>query len=131
LEHRPQDEQLADHATPLQSDGRGSRTAGHHRSGDGLLLAELAGLDELLRERGGAWKELVGRLLLQRLPASVSLAYQSLVDAGRLPAIAAVAKGVCGGCESPLTEPVIEALSRGAVAVCARCERLLRPCEGG
>jgi len=212
LEHQPQDEQLADHATARESDGRGSRTAGHHPSGDGPLLAELAGLDELLRERGAAWKELVGRLdalrreiaitsapvqrsrslaarkkpqdddadqearpsaptpdearatrlkqefeaalreteerrvalhgemddlrrhrqaLLGRLPAPLSLAYQSLADAGRLPAIAAVAKGTCGGCESPLSESVIEALSHGAVAVCARCERLLRPSVSG
>jgi hypothetical protein len=29
-----------------------------------------------------------------------------------------------------LRERVIEALSRGAVEVCARCERLLRPPEG-
>lgn len=65
--------------------------------------------------------------LLRRLPAAISRPYQSLADAGRVPAIAAVAKGICGGCESPLTESVIEALSHGAVAVCARCERLLMP----
>jgi len=212
LEHRPQDEQLPDYATPLESDGRGSCTAGHHPSGDGFLLAELATLDELLRKRNAAWKELVRRLdalrreiavtnaqvqrsrslaarrasrdgdddqgarpsapardearatrltqefeaalreteerrvalhaemddlrrrrlaQLRRLPAAISRAYQSLVDAGRLPAIAAVAKGACGGCESPLPQSVIEALSHGAVAVCARCERLLRSLEGG
>jgi len=181
-------------------------------SGDGLLLAELADLDELLRERGDAWKEFVRRLdvlrreidvtsakvessrslavrkgsrggvahhaarasardptparasrltqefeaalretekrrvalhaemddlrrrrqvLLQRLPEPLSRAYQSLADAGCLPAIAPVTKGVCGGCEFPLPESVIEALSHGAVAVCAHCERLLRPSERG
>lgn len=211
MEHRPQDEPLPDHATPLESNGRGSRTTGHHPSGDGLLLAELADFDELLRERGAAWKELVRRLdalrreiavtsaqvqrsrslaarkasrdgdadqearpaaptrdearatqltrefeaalretekrrvslhsemenlrrrrqaLLGRLPAALSRAYRLLADAGRGPAVAAVADGVCGGCESSLPESVIEALSHGAGAVCARCERLLRPSGG-
>lgn len=206
LEHQPQDEQLANDAKPLQSEGRGSRTAGDHPSGDGLLLAELAGLDESLRERGAAWKELVRRLdalrrevavtraqvqrsrslaarkasrdsdadqeagpsastrdqsratrltqefeaaqreaeerrvalhaemddlrrcrepLLRRLPAPLSRAYQSLTDAGRRPAIAAAAKGTCGGCEFPLPGSAIEALGHGAAVVCARCERLL------
>lgn len=69
--------------------------------------------------------------LLGRLPAPLSRAYQSLAGAGRLPAVAAVAKGACGACGSPLPESVIEALSHGAVAVCTRCERLLRPSEGG
>lgn len=205
LERPPQDEQLADHAAPLRSDARGS-TVGHHPSGEGLLLAELASLDESLRERGSAWKELARRLdalrreiavtnaqvqrsrslaackasrdddtdqgarpsapnrddaratrltqefeaalrgteerrvalhaemddlrrrrqaLLQRLLAPLSRAYQSLTDAGRRPAIAAAAKGTCGGCESPLPGSAIEALGHGAVVVCARCERLL------
>jgi predicted nucleic acid-binding Zn-ribbon protein len=79
-------------------------------------------MDDLRRRR---------QALLRRLPAAISLAYQSLADAGRVPAIAAAAKGTCGGCESPLPESVMEALSHGAVAVCARCERLLRPSEGG
>lgn len=77
-----------------------------------------AEMDDLRRRR---------QALLQRLPASVSRAYQSLAEAGRLPVIAAVAKGACGCCESPLPESVIEALSQGAVAACARCERLLHP----
>jgi predicted nucleic acid-binding Zn-ribbon protein len=187
-------------------DRHGSRTAGPHPSDGGLLIAELADLDDLLRERDGAWRELVRHLdalrreivvtgaqaqrsrslaaraasrdgdagarpaaptgdevrttrltkefeaslreteerrvrlhaemddlrrrrqaLVPRLPVPVSRAYLSLVLAGRLPAIAAVAKGVCGGCEAPLSESVSEALRRGAVTVCARCERLLRP----
>ena len=74
MENRPEDQQLADHATPLQSDGRGSRTAGHQPSGDGILLAELAGLDELLRERGDAWKELVRRLDALRREIAVTSA---------------------------------------------------------
>lgn len=69
--------------------------------------------------------------VLQRLPAPLSRTYQSLADSGRLPAIAPVAKGACGGCHAPLAESVRQALSHGAVAVCARCERLLRPSEGG
>jgi predicted nucleic acid-binding Zn-ribbon protein len=77
-----------------------------------------AEMDDLRRRR---------QALLQRLSTSVSRAYQSLADAGRLPAIAAVAKGACGGCESPLPESVIGALSHGAAAVCARCDRLLHP----
>ena len=202
----PQGERLADDATPLQSDGRASRTTGHHPSGDGLLLAQLAQLDESLRERDAAWKELVRRLdalrreiavtgaqvqrsrsvaarkasrdsetdqevrssvstrdqarvtrltqefeaaqreaeerrvalhaemddlrrrrqaLVRRLPAPLSRAYQALTDAGRRPAIAAAAKGACGGCESPLPGSAIEGLGHGAVAVCACCERLL------
>jgi len=66
-----------------------------------------------------------GQDLLRRLPTPLSRAYRSLADAGRLPAIAAVARGACGGCDSPLPESVIEDLSRGAAAVCGRCERLL------
>lgn len=205
LEHQPQHEQLADGA-PLQSEARGRRTAGDHPSGDGLLLAELAALDETLRERGAAWKDLVRRLdalrrevavtnaqvqrsrslaarkasrdddtdrgarpsapnrdearamrlthefetalrwtderrvalhaemddlrrrrepLLRRLPAPLAHAYQSLTDAGRRPAIVAARKATCGGCESPLSGPAIEALDHGAVVVCADCERLL------
>ena len=195
----------------LESNGRGGHTARHDPSGDGVLLAELAGLDELLRERGAAWKDFVRRLdtlrreiavtsaqvqrsrslaarrasrdgdaeearlsapdrdearatrltqefeaalqeteerrvglhaemddlrrrrqaLLRRLPVPLSRAYQSLADAGRVPAVAAVTDGVCGGCASPLPESVVEALSCGAVAVCARCDRLLRPSAGG
>lgn len=207
MEHWLQDQQPAGHATARESAGRGSRAGGPDPSGDGLL-AELARLDELLQERGAAWKELVRRLdalrreivvtstqvqrsrslaareaslldgdadqearplppsrdearatglkqefevvlreaeerrvalhaemddlrrhrqaLLKRLPAPLSLAYQSLADTGRVPAIAAVAKGACGGCGSPLTESVIDTLRHGAVAVCARCERLLQ-----
>jgi len=202
-----QDQRLVEHATARESDGRGSRAAGHHPSGDGLLLAELAGIDELLRERDAVWKDLVHRLdglrreiavasakvqrsrslaarntprdddadqdtsppgptrdevratrltqefeatlreteqrrvalhaemddlrrrrqaLLRRLPASISRAYQSLTDAGRTPVIAVVANGACSGCEAPLPEFVIEALSQGAVVACACCERLLR-----
>jgi len=79
-------------------------------------IAFHAEMDDLRRRR---------QALLQRLPASVSLAYQSLAAAGRLPVIAAAVKGACSGCESPLPEPVIEALSHGAAAACAHCERLL------
>jgi predicted nucleic acid-binding Zn-ribbon protein len=63
--------------------------------------------------------------LLRRLPVPLARAYQSLADAGCKPAIAGIANGVCGGCEAPLPEVVVEALGQGAVVVCARCERLL------
>ena len=75
-------------------------------------------MDDLRRRR---------QALVRRLPAPLSRAYQSLADAGRLPAIVGVAKGTCGGCESPLPDSVVEALSHGAAAVCGRCERLLHP----
>lgn len=81
-----------------------------------------AAMDDLRRRR---------QALLRRLPASLSSAYQSRADAGRLPAIAAVVKGTCGGCESPLPESVIEAFSHGADGVCASCDRLRCPSEGG
>jgi hypothetical protein len=204
--HRPLDAQATDQTAPLESDGRGSRTAERQPSGDALVLQELAGLDELLRGRDAAWKELVRRLdslrreiavtsaqvqrsrtlavrkasrdgdadqgagpptssrdearapeltkefeaalrdtegqrlvlhaemddlrrrrqgLLRRLPAPISRAYQSLVDVGCMAPIADVTGSVCGGCESPLPHFVIETLSHGAVAICARCERLL------
>ena len=174
--------------------------------GDGLLLAELAGLDERLRERGAAWEELVRRLdglrrevavagaqlqrsrsralgqappaddgageprlpapdrdverptrltrefeaalreteerrlalhaemedlrhrrrsLVERLPAALARAWRSLVAASRVPAVAAVANGTCGGCRSPLPEATIDALGDGGVAECPGCERLL------
>jgi predicted nucleic acid-binding Zn-ribbon protein len=64
--------------------------------------------------------------LLQRLPDSVSRAYESLRSRGCTPAVVAVANGACDGCEAPLPESVIDALSQGAVVVCARCERFLR-----
>lgn len=63
--------------------------------------------------------------LLRRLPAPVSRAYRSLADAGRVPAIAAVAEATCSGCQSPVPASVTELLTHGAVTACARCERLL------
>jgi len=112
--------------------------AGHHPRGDGLVLEELAGLDRLLHERGAAWNDCEmedlrrrRQALLRSLPAPISSAYQSLADAGRMPAIADVTGGVCGGCGSPLPQFVIETLSHGAVAVCARCQRLLRASGSG
>jgi len=77
-----------------------------------------AEMGELRRRRGA---------LLQRLPAAVSLAYRSLAEAGRVPVIAEVIKGACGGCESSLPESAMEVLKHGAVVACARCERLLHP----
>jgi len=65
--------------------------------------------------------------LLDRLPAALAFTYRSLVDAGRLPAVAVVASGACASCGSPLPPAVAEALVRDAVAVCAGCERLLLP----
>jgi len=208
LEQPSADAQLSDHAAPPESAGHGGRVAGHHTSEDGRLLANLAGIDELMLERDAEWKGLAQHLdalrreiavtraqlqrsrslavrkasrdddgglgarspaptreeesapqlmlafeatlqdtevrritlraemedlrrrrlaLLQRLPASVSWAYLSLAAAGRLPVIAAAVKGACGGCKSPLPQSVIEALSQGAAAPCAHCERLLHP----
>lgn len=205
LEQPAADTQLSDHASPSESAGRGGCVAGHPASEDGRLLANLAGIDELVLERDVEWKGLAQHLdalrreiavtsarlqrsrslaarkpsrdddggqgrspaptreeerapqlmlkfearlretevrriafqaemddlrrrrqaLLQRLPASVSGAYQSLAAEGRLPVIAPAVKGACGGCESPLPDSIIEALSHGAAAACAHCERLL------
>jgi hypothetical protein len=207
LETPVQGERLVGHAAPSES--RSPRALTRHRAtSDGLLLTELADLDELLRERGAVWNDLVrcvdgfrqeidvasaqarrsrslaarrtlwrddagqqvgpsgptgdearavwlthefeaalreteqrrvalhaemddlrrhGRALLGRLPASVSRAYLSLTERGCTPAVVAVANGACEGCEAPLPELVVEALSQGAVVVCARCERLLHP----
>lgn len=205
LEEPAANAQLSGHAAPPESAGRGGRVAGHRTSEDGHLLANLAGIDELVLERDAEWKGLAQRLdalrreiavtsaqlqrsrslaarkasrdddggqgarspaptreeerapqlmlefeatlretevrrvafhaemedlrrrrqaLLKRLPASVSWAYQSLA-AARLPVIAAAVKGACGGCESPLPESAIEALTDGAAAACAYCDRLL------
>jgi hypothetical protein len=213
LEQHPPDGHGSDQAAPPASDSPGSRAARDHTSEDGRVLADLAKIDELLREREASWKGLVQRLdglrreiavlgaqvqrsrslatrgapreddghqgekpssapdrhearssrlmqefetalretearrgalhaemddlrlrrqaLLGSLPASISRAYQSLADTGRVPAVAVVANGVCSGCGSPVPASVAEALSHEAAAVCARCERLLRPFEGG
>ena len=67
--------------------------------------------------------------LLGALPIPLSHSYQSLIDRGRLPAIALVDKGACGGCESQLPQSLIEELGRGEVPACIRCGRLL--CSSG
>ena len=80
-------------------------------------LALHAEMDDLRRRQ---------EAILRLLPVAISRAYQSLLDGGPAPAIAVVANGACGGCEAPLPEFVIEALSEGDVMACARRERLLR-----
>jgi predicted nucleic acid-binding Zn-ribbon protein len=123
-EHMPsQDEEDVEAARPsalTRDEDRASRLMQEFeavlRQTEERRVAFHSEMDDLRRRR---------QALLQRLSASVSRAYRSLADAGRLPAIAAVVKGACGGCESPLPESVIEALSHGAAAVCARCDRLL------
>lgn len=208
-ETRPQGERLVGPAAPSESGSPGILTTRHRGTVDAVLLAELADLDELFRERDAVWKDLVRcvdglrqelamanaqarrsrslatsrtplqgddadqkvvpsgpsgdearatrlthefeaalreteqqrvplhaemddlrrrrRALLGRLPASISRAYQSLSERGCTPAVVAVANGACDGCEAPLPEFVVEALSQGAVMVCDRCERLLHP----
>jgi hypothetical protein len=203
----------ADEATPPAADGPESREARQHTREDGRVLADLAEIDERLREREAGWKGLVQRLdglrreiavlraqvqrsrsfatrggqreddghqgekpspapdrhearsarlmqefetalretearrvalhaemdglrrrrqaLLASLSASIADVYQSLADTGHVPAVAVVANGVCSGCGSPIPASVAEALSQDAVTACARCERLLRPFEGG
>jgi predicted nucleic acid-binding Zn-ribbon protein len=69
--------------------------------------------------------------LLERLPVAIARAYHVAADGGRVPAIASIESGTCGGCESPLPDSIIDALRHGAVAACARCERVLRPSKGG
>lgn len=128
--HTPSRDEDADEvarpSAPTRDEDRGVRLMQEFeatlRETEERRVAFHAQMDNLRRRR---------QALLQRLPAALSRLYQSLADAGRVPAIAAVAKGTCGGCESPLTEPVIEALSNGAVAACARCERLLHLARQG
>lgn len=213
MERRAPGRHGSDQTTPPTSDGLGSRAVPDHTSEAGRVLADLAKIDELLREREAGWKGLVQRLdglrreiavlgaqvqrsrslatraapreddghqgeepssapdryearssrlmqefetalretearrvalhaemddlrrrrrvLLGSLPASISRVYESLADAGRVPAVAVVANGVCSGCGSPVPASIAQALSQDAVEVCARCERLLRPFEGG
>jgi predicted nucleic acid-binding Zn-ribbon protein len=64
--------------------------------------------------------------ILRQLPVPVSRAYRSLLARGA-PAIAVVANGACGGCETALPASVVDVMRHGGVAACAHCERLLRP----
>jgi predicted nucleic acid-binding Zn-ribbon protein len=62
---------------------------------------------------------------LRQLAAPLRVAYEAVLQAGRVPAITTVAGGLCSGCASRLPSLVVGAISRGAVVVCSGCERLL------
>jgi len=62
---------------------------------------------------------------LRQLSAPLRSAYEAALQAGRVPAIAIVAGGLCSGCAARLPSLVVEAVGRGAVVVCRGCERLL------
>lgn len=58
LKGPPQGEQIAGHEVSAEDRAPAGRDSRHDTS-HGILLAELAGLDELLRERDAIWKRLV------------------------------------------------------------------------
>lgn len=63
LEAPPPAEEIDGPEEPSRSRGlEGSAAQPPTSADDGLLLVELAGIDELLRDRAAAWKELVRRL---------------------------------------------------------------------
>jgi hypothetical protein len=65
--------------------------------------------------------------VLRQLSAPIRSAYEAAFQAGRIPAIATAAGGVCNGCASRLPSSVVDAVGHGAVVICSACARLLCP----
>ena len=62
--------------------------------------------------------------LLRRRPPALGGTHPGLTDPS-LAATAAVIGGVCTGCGSRLSDPLLVAVREGSVAACGRCRRLL------
>ncbi len=59
------------------------------------------------------------------LSPRVSAAYAALVEAGRVPAIARCADGLCRGCGLRVPGTLLDEVRRSGVVVCPGCQRLL------